>query len=156
MMGFIQLDEREMNMNAREALNNTVELIQYMELFKTQHGYSKKVPISEVCEDLGIFDWWNEYISVSQLNQMKKFLEKAIDLGYEGYVCFKVGAAGCSHGMWAHKNESTTGYSPDGACLYHSFRGGDNYWDVRFDNGEWYGAGKKIYRFTLKQIQEVI
>lgn len=143
-------------MNAREVLNNVIDQINDMEAFKAHYGYSKKVRISSVCEELGIFDWWNEYISLSQLNQMRKFLEKAISLGYDKYVCFKVGASGCSHGMWAHKKESTTGYSPDGACLYHSFRCGENYWDVCFDNGEWYGAGKKVYGFTLKEIMAVI
>lgn len=92
--------------------------------------------IDSVYEELSIFDWWNDTLSMSQLKQMKKFVETAISLGFTGYVCFKVGAKGCSHGMWAHKNESTDGYSPDGDTLFHSFRSGDNYYDMELD-GVW-------------------
>jgi hypothetical protein len=68
---------------------------------------------------------------------MRDFLTAAISLGYTGHVDFKVGAAYCAHGMWAHKQESETGYSPDGVCLYHSFRPGDNYWAIRWDDDSW-------------------
>ena len=106
---------------------------------------------------LSIFDWWNEKLSLSQLKQMKNFLNTAIKLGFTGYVCFKVGAAGCSHGMWAHKEETTDGYSPDGDVLFHSFRSGDNYWDMQLD-GEWmhekYATEEdRCPDFTLKQIK---
>ena len=91
----------------------------------------KKVfKISAVFDELSIFDWWNDTLSINQLKQMRTFLQQAIKLGFTGYVCFKVGASGCSHGMWAHKSESTDGYSPDGDCLFHSFRSGDNYFDM--------------------------
>lgn len=101
-------------------------------------GHNEKVSfrIASVCDELSIFDWWNETLSMSQLKQMKKFVETAISLGFTGYVCFKVGAKHCSHGMWAHKNESTDGYSPDGDTLFHSFRSGDNYYDMELD-GVW-------------------
>lgn len=92
--------------------------------------------MDSVYEALSIFDWWNETLSLSQLKQMEKFLKKAIQFGFTGYVCFKVGAKHCSHGMWAHKQESINGYSPEGDCLFHSFRAGDNYWDAEL-NGEW-------------------
>lgn len=142
-------------MKAQEILNNVNELIADGEAFKKNYGYSEKWRIRNVCEQLGIFDWWNENLSVSQLKQMKKFLETAIELGYDGYACFKVGASGCSHGMWAHKKDSEDGYSPDGACLFHSFRSGDNYWDARFDDGKWLGNDDK-FEFTLKEIKEAI
>lgn len=101
---------------------------------KHQQSYSFK--IRSVYDELSIFDWWNDKLSISQLKQMKAFLEQAIKLGFTGYVCFKVGAEGCSHGMWAHKNETTDGFSPDGDCLFHSFRFGDCYWSTCID-GAW-------------------
>ena len=109
--------------------------------------------IRAIYNECNIFDWWNDYLSMSQLKQMKSFLETAIKLGFTGYACFKVGAAGCSHGMWANKKESTNGYSPDGACLFHSFRSGDSYWDYCDDNNKWYGTNKGL---TLKEVKEAM
>lgn len=140
-------------MNANEVLINVNTMIREGEIFKTTRNYAKKWRISDVCEQLSIFDWWNEYLSMTQLKQMRNFLTIAIDLGFDGYVCFKVGAAGCSHGMWAHKEESTDGYSPrTGACLFHSFRSGDNYWDLRREDGNWIHTDDK-YEFTLNEIK---
>lgn len=111
--------------------------------------------IGEVFDELSIFDWWNETLSISQLKQMKSFLETAIKLGFTGYVCFKVGATGCSHGMWASTEESTNGYSPkDGNTLFHSFRSGDCYWSGCI-NGEWMGNHDK-YEFTLKEVKDAL
>ena len=142
-------------MKANEVLENVNRMIQAGESIKAKCGYSYKWRISEVCNDLGIFDWWNELISVSQLKQMKKFLETAIELGYTGYVCFKVGASYCSHGMWAHELDSDTGYSPnEGGCLYHSFRNGDNYYDLKI-NGQWLGNDEK-YQYSLKEIKAIL
>lgn len=125
-------------------------------------GYSndKKFKIGALCEELSIFDWWNDYLSMSQLNQMKKFLEQAIKLGFTGYVCFKVGAKGCANGMWAYTEETTDGYSPKtGNALYHSFVSGENYWDVEI-NGEWLHEKMlhphQNYRFTLAQVKEAL
>ena len=92
--------------------------------------------MSSVYDELSIFDWWLETLSMSQLKQMKKFLEHAIGLGFRGYACFKVGVAHCAHGMWVHAVESEDGYSPDGDVLYHSFRSGDNYYAACL-NGQW-------------------
>lgn len=98
-------------------------------------GYGFK--IRAVCDELSIFDWWNDTLSMSQLKQMRDFVKKAIELGFKGYVCFKVGAAGCAHGMWASTDESLDGYSPKtGDTLFHSFRAGDNYWSAEI-NGVW-------------------
>lgn len=127
-------------MNANEVLTNVNVYIEALESKKkesktTRIGYR----IADVYGYLGIFDWWNESLSLTQLKEMRKFLETVIDLGFEGYVCFKVGAAGCAHGMWAYKKESETGYSPDGECIFHSFRSGDNYWDYCNDEEKWHG-----------------
>ena len=116
--------------------------------------------ISSVYKDLSIFDWWNNTLSMSQLKQMKAFLERAIMLGFNGYACFKVGAVGCSHGMWAHKKESTDGYSPDGDVLHHSFRNGDNYFDMNID-GKWMNKllpnrEENEYKFTLAEVKQVL
>lgn len=134
-------------MNAKECLENVVKGIEELEAVQgkwnvgkrfKRRGYDAKYTfdIGEVYDEFGIFDWWDDGLSISQLKKMQSFLKTAIKLGFTGYVCFKVGVAGCSHGMWAHVNESTTGYSPDGDCLFHSFRSGDNYYDICW-NGEW-------------------
>lgn len=95
-------------------------------------SFYKQFKIVDVCEDLSIFDWWRkDYLSCSQLKSMRSFLKTAIKLGFTGYVCFRVGSTGCSHGMWAFKQESTNGNSPDGDYLFHSFRCDKNDWDVQ-------------------------
>ena len=124
---------------------------------KKANGYGRyaRLRIDNVYNELSIFDWWNDYLSLSQLKQMKQFLKVANELGYNGYVCFKVGASGCSHGMWAHKENSTDGYSPDGECLFHSFRSGDNYYDCKLPNGKWMGDTGK-WEFTLNEVKEAL
>lgn len=125
----------------------------------TRRGYNKAkmFKVDAVCEELSIFDWWGDNLSITQLKQMKKFLETAIDLGFTGYVCFKVGAKYCSHGMWAHKEESTDGYSPDDDTLFHSFRSGDNYFDMKLNDvwmHEKYATEENdCPEFNLKQIK---
>ena len=74
----------------------------------------RTVEIRDVCDELSIFDWWPETLPISRMKQMQSFLKNAIRLGFTGYVCFKVGASGCTNGMWAHKESSTNGFSPDG------------------------------------------
>lgn len=102
-----------------------------------------------VCDDLSIFDWWSDELSMSQLKQMKAFLTQAIKLGFTGYVCFKVGIKGCANGMWAHTKESTTGFSPkDCDILYHSFVSCDNYYSVCVNN-TW-----AMGQLNLKQVKE--
>lgn len=87
--------------------------------------------IREVCEPLSIFDWWPEILSVSRMKDMRTFIRTAKSLGFNGYVCFKVGSEGCASGMWAYREESTDGYSPkDCEFLYRSFQCKNNYWDV--------------------------
>lgn len=158
-----------MELNANEVLRNVNLEIVNLERAQNDHrlmdgmqwkGCSWKAvfKIDDVYDEFGIFDWWNETLSMSQLKQMKSFLETSIKLGFAGYVCFKVGATGCSHGMWAFKKESKDGYSPDGDCLFHSFRWEDNYWDAKL-NGEWlhdkYATDEcSCPDFTLAQVKK--
>lgn len=168
-----------MKNNAKEILNNVNKAIEELENAKSMnwsdfsqtyffkrdsrikefgwHPNSRRFNISSVCDELSIFDWWNDSLSLSQLKEMQSFLKNAIKLGFTGYVCFKVGASGCSHGMWAHKNESTTGFSPDGDVLFHSFRSGDNFWDMKLGD-EWMHEKYQTDdnwcpEFTLRQIK---
>lgn len=134
-------------LNARNVLRNIENCIEELEERQgrwtldrryIEVGYTAKYKfrIRAVCNELSIFDWWNEGLSLTQLKQMRTFVQTAIKLGFTGYVCFKVGAAGCANGMWAYKKESTTGYSPDGDCLYHSFVSSYSYYDICLNN-EW-------------------
>lgn len=146
-------------MNAKEVLANVVAMIAEGEEYNAQNkrwGLKMRWRIYDVCDRLSIFDWWNEYLSVSQLKQMRKFLETAITMGYTGYVCFKVGAAGCSNGMWAHKQESEDGYSPDGECLYHSFVSGANDWDVKLADGTWLHDRDGRCNHSLKEVKAAL
>ena len=124
-------------------------------------GFSRD--IRQVYDELSIFDWWKDRLSVSQMKQMRTFLKEAIKLGYTGYVCFKVGASGCSNGMWAHKKETTTGYSPDGDALYRSFTPDYTYYSFQKD-GVWYpkegdpnnGNMKYDSLKTIKMLEEAL
>lgn len=118
------------NKNAEPVLAKLEQLI--------DAGWSR--PMRSVCDDLSIFDWWTERLSIAQMKQMRTFLKAAIKLGYTGYVCFKVGASGCANGMWAHKDETTTGYSPDGDAIYRSFTPDYTYWSFCKD-GKWLPEG---------------
>lgn len=126
-------------LNAVEVLANIEKCIAELETAKadwanrdsTRIAYNQRFRINVVCDELSIFDWWNSTLSLSQLKQMHAFVKTAIKMGYNGYVCFRVGAVGCSHGMWAHTDESTDGYSPDSDVLFHSFRCDENYWDAK-------------------------
>lgn len=149
----INVNTERKRKNASEVLEVVERMIQDGEDFKecNKPVQRKKWKIRDVYKELSIFDWWNDYLSVSQLKQMRSFLITSIKLGYTGYVCFKVGAVGCANGMWSHKLESTNGYSPDGGCLYHSFVSNKNYWSVQFDDGTWIGYG-----CSLKEIKGAI
>lgn len=124
-------------MNAKECLTNVENLIKELESSEVDFSRigwlrgKKAFNLYEVYDECGVFDWFVDYLSMNHLKQMKTFLKQAMKLGFNGYVCFKVGSSGCAHGMWAHKDESTTGYSPDGDVLYHSFRSDVNYYDAK-------------------------
>lgn len=146
-----------------DATTNKVKVRDWSHYTCIRYRYvNKKWRIAEVYNDLGIFDWWNEYLSVSQLRQMRDFLKAAIKRGFTGYVCFKVGATGCANGMWAYTKESTAGYSPDGCfVLYHSFTPEYSYWSVCDESGkrianvpgrkDKYGLNASYYH-TLKEV----
>lgn len=143
-------------MNAKEVLANVVAMIADGEEYNAQNKRNRRFRIYSVCNELSIFDWWNEYLSVSQLKEMRRFLETAITMGYTGYVCFKVGAKYCANGMWAHKQESEDGYSPDGECLYHSFVSGANDWDVKLADGTWLHDRDGRCNHSLKEVKAAL
>ena len=121
-------------------------------------GWSRR--IRDVYDDLSIFDWWPERLTLTHMKQMRTFLNEAIKLGYDGYVCFKVGASGCANGMWAHKEESKDGYSPDGDCIYRSFTPDYTYYaakkDGKFYPGDDTDGAKYDSCKTIKQLEELL
>lgn len=124
--------------NAAPVLERVEALIDKM----VEHPYLERIKITDVYEELSIFDWWPEYLSKSKLYEMRQFLKEAIKLGYTGYVCFKVGATGCANGMWAAVEESEDGYSPNCATLFRSFTPAYLYWDITDKDGNWDFEGK--------------
>jgi hypothetical protein len=143
-------------MNAKEVLANVEKFMKESEEYKAQRGRYKKFKIWDICEELGIFDWWPNELSYSQLKQMRSFLKTAISLEFEGYACFKVGSSGCANGMWVHKAESKDGYSPDGACIYHSFVSDYRTWDLCDNKENWLNDIFNRYDFTLKEVKQYI
>lgn len=139
--------------------NNAEEVLAEVEnkLANIDKQWKNRYEISEICDELSIFDWWNDYISASKLKAMKRFLELAIELGYTGYVCFKVGASGCANGMWANKKETETGHSPDGAFLYRSFTPDYTCYSVADEDGVCYPKGEAWNSVkTKKQVRELV
>ena len=122
-----------------------------------ERGCSRE--IRQIYDDLSIFDWWPERLTITHMKQMRTFLKEAIKLGYTGYVCFKVGASGCANGMWAHKEETTTGYSPDGDAIYRSFTPDYTYWSFN-KNGKWLPDGNTRGTYdslkTAKMLEEAL
>ena len=121
-----------------------------------------KMPIRLVYDELSIFDWWPENLTVSHLKQMRSFLREAIKLGYTGYVCFKVGASGCANGMWAYKEDGKSDekgyvYSPDGEAIYRSFTPDYTYWSF-YKDGKWIPGGDNDYNSlkTAKMLEEAL
>jgi hypothetical protein len=125
------------------------------EVEKKIASYRWVLRIYDVCDELSIFDWWKDNLTLSDLKQMRMFLRNSIKLGFNGYVCFKVGADGCGHGMWAHKEESVDGSSPFCDFIYHSFRAGDNFWDAEI-NKELLSSRMKKDGLKLSEIKSAI
>ena len=118
-------------LNAEPVLAKVEEYIAELEDKKARWGYAPRKRIWDVCNELSIFDWWRDELSLTQLKTMRSFLKEAIKLGYTGYVCFKVGATGCANGMWANTEPTTDGYSPKGcAFIYRSFTPDYVNWDA--------------------------
>ena len=133
--------------NARPVLERLEQMIEY--------GYAR--PIRMVYDDLSIFDWWPENLTISHMKQMRTFLKEAIKLGYTGYVCFKVGASGCANGMWAHKEESTNGHSPEGEAIYRSFTPDYTYWSFCNKEEKWFPEEKSYNSLkTIKMLEEAM
>lgn len=132
--------EYKKNNNAQEVLERIEAHIDRL----VEHPYLKKIKITDVYEELSIFDWWPEYLNKSKLLEMREFVKEAIKLGYDGYVCFKVGARGCANGMWAYTEGCTDdGYAPNKCpALYRSFTPAYKYWDVTDKEGNWNWKGK--------------
>ncbi len=106
-------------------------------------NYRRPVSIRTVCNELSIFDWWPENLNLTHMKQMLGFAKFAKQIGFNGYICFKVGASGCANGMWAHRELSTNGYSPDTPnYLYRSFTPDYTEW-VLEDNGQTFKADSK-------------
>ena len=124
--------------NAQPVLLAVEKYIRILEQKHRDHfkwSYKYKLEIEDCYAELSIFDWWNKYLSISQLKTMRTFLKEAIKLGYTGYVCFKVGASGCANGMWADRVPTTDGYSPRGGdYLYRSFTPDYTYWEVCYNH----------------------
>ena len=150
--------------------NTAAEVLKRVEAYIAQleaAQYVKRLRIQDVYNELSIFDWWPEYLTRSKLKEMRQFLKEAIKLGYEGYVCFKVGATGCANGMWAHTElETDDGCAPqDCPTLFRSFTPAYLYWDVTDVEGTWDWAGKyddddRVKHYddikNIKQLEEFI
>lgn len=121
--------------NAKEVLkqvNKLINITNYCDCYAFGYVRGKGYPMRQIYKDLSIFDWWVNYLSLTRLKDMRKFLELAIELGFNGYVCFKVGAKYCANGMWAYKEESKDGYSPNNCdFIYKSFTPQYNYYQVK-------------------------
>lgn len=122
--------------NAKPVLDNVNKYIEELEGRLTQFYRHPKVLIKTVCDELSIFDWWKDYLTLADLKKMRAFLNKAIKMGYTGYVCFKVGISGCASGMWAYKAESTNGYSPDSEWIYRNFNNEKAEWSMLTEAGD--------------------
>lgn len=140
-------------MNAFEVLNNLYDLQE-----EYPHG---RCYIPHIYNKVGIFDWFKDYLSKKDIQDMINFVEKARLLGFEGAVSFKVGAKYCANGMWAHELPTTEdGYDPrEGKCLYRSFTPDRVCWDARDDEGTWmhevYEAEEyKSFPKLLKKMEE--
>ncbi len=160
---------------AQAILENVEKCIAELQSMKTEYTYPKHherisyggygyrenrkyyFKMDAVCDELSIFDWWNDNLSLNKLKDMQKFLKEAIKLGYTGYVCFKVGASGCANGMWAYKALSETGYSPNGEALYKSFTPDYNYWQICDENENWLPAKDEFDKLkTIKMLESYI
>ena len=100
-------------LNVQQVIDNIDNLL--------QKKYLAPWNMREICNQLNIFDWFKERLSITDLKKMRAFCKQAQNLGFGAYAEFKVGVSGCANGMWAYKEPSTTGYSPDGDYLYRSF-----------------------------------
>ena len=146
----IKMKSPKENYNAEVVLTKLERMI--------ERGCSRN--IRDVYDELSIFDWWPERLTITHMKQMRTFLKEAIKLGYKGYVCFKVGASGCANGMWAHKAEGKVEgsdvYSPDGDAIYRSFTPDYTYYSVRHNDSWLPGDNEYDSIKTTKQLETLI
>lgn len=121
--------------NAREVLKRLEILESLKEDFTIEFAY----------EPLNIFDWFRDTLTRKDINDMIEFLQNAIELGYTGYVCFKVGDSDTASGMWARKPNN------EGCFLYHTFSPDCDYYTV-YSKKE---NGSVKYSNDFKTITEV-
>lgn len=131
--------------NVNDILENVERYIDTLEKQKAEGSIkTPTVRIKDVYGDLSIFDWFKPTLSLADLKKMRAFLKTAQTLGYTGYTCFKVGVTGSANGMWAYKEESKTGFAPDGDFLYKSFTPAYNYWNIYFGEVDYRGINKSL------------
>lgn len=118
-------------------LENLSDLIDESDENYKEYGKRDKIYIDDVYKKLSIFDWFKDTLSQKDLKNMFDFCTLAIRLHFDGYICFKVGASGCANGMWAHKEKSTTGYSPDCDFIFRSFTPDETYYAIH-ESSEYY------------------
>ena len=120
-------------------LKNVDNYVAQMDAYRQTYKRNSTLYIREVCSDIAIFDWFKPQLSYNRLKEMQMFLRVAMGYDFKGYVCFKVGSAGTANGMWAYKEETTNGFSPEGVTLYRSFSTEDKpYWRIQAKNKVWY------------------
>lgn len=141
--------------NARAVRDLVKEHINEMENDIRKYNCRFGLEIRKVYKELSIFDWWKNSLSLTDLKNMYSFLNNAIDLGYDGYVCFKVGVTGCTNGMWAHKELSTNGYSPDTDFIFRSFTPEYVEWDGEI-NGELLSTKYKKNGFKIRELKKIL
>ena len=146
-----------------EAVERYIRILEMKHKMFPKWSRRYKLTMDECFEDLSIFDWWVDDLSLTRLKEMRTFLKEAIKLGYTGYVCFKVGVAGCANGMWANKLPTTNGYSPKCDFLYRSFTTNYTYWDITYAGEEWgkdrlsYKVGKEYDAFkTARDLERAL
>lgn len=111
--------------------------------------YNRSLAINSVYRELSIFDTFKNRLSITDLKNMRNFLNSAIELGFKGYACFKVGASGCANGMWCHVKPSTDGHSPDGDCLWRSFTPDYTEWALIVND-------EIVYEGTLRGLKKAL
>lgn len=141
--------------NARAVRDLVKEHINEMENDIKKYNCRFGLEIRKVYKELSIFDWWKNSLSLTDLKNMYSFLNNAIDLGFDGYVCFKVGVTGCANGMWAHKGLSTDGYSPDTDFIFRSFTPEYVEWDGEI-NGKLLSTKYNKDGFKIRELKKIL
>ena len=62
--------------NAKQVLLVVEKYIEQLE--KEENPINRKLYIRDVCDELNIFDWWKDCLTISNLKDMKRFLKQSI------------------------------------------------------------------------------